>query len=133
LEVDLTMVQETNENEIIPVYVRDADHTWVPALQVKTYNGKATVQVPKFRDQQSILSCSSKLKYHGNQVIDLSEYSNKVLPMQNVDGNNELEEYKDMVDLPFMHEVRSALHGMTLQHHTGELSIHISDSLYFSY
>ena len=56
-----------------------------------------------------MLNCakaSKTFKYHDNQIIDLSTYPTGHLPMQNVDQNGNLEDYKDMVDLPFMHEVR---------------------------
>jgi hypothetical protein len=97
------------QNKIAPVYIKSKDNIWVPALQLKSYNGKAVVAVPKFRDQEEMFHCAKKskqFKYHENQVVDLSEYANNVLPLQNVDVNGNLEDYKDMVELPFMHEVR---------------------------
>jgi hypothetical protein len=104
------MVQE-EKPKIVPVYLRSADHSWIPALQLKTNDGKAVVSVPKFvkgeNDMMSCLTASKQFPYQANnQVIDLKDYPNSVLPMQNVDSNGNLEEYKDMVDLPFMHEVR---------------------------
>jgi hypothetical protein len=98
---------EQEQNKITHVYLRSEDHCWVPALQLKTFDGKAKVAVPVFKNQQDILSCGKqgKQRYHDNQVVDLKDYSNNVLPMQNVDSNGNLEEYKDMVNLPFMHEV----------------------------
>jgi hypothetical protein len=98
------------EDKITQVYLRSDEHSWIPALQLKVYNNKATVAVPKFKNEQELMSCSrrgSKQKYHVEQVIDLAEYPNNVLPMQNVDARGNLEDYKDMVELPFMHEVSS--------------------------
>lgn len=96
-----------NPKDVTPVYIRVSDERrWVPALQFKSRNGKATVVVPKFNTEQEILSCSNQKKFHDSQVIQLKEYDNGVLPMQNVDSNDHIEDYKDMVDLPFMHEVR---------------------------
>lgn len=95
--------------KVTPVYIKSKESTWVPALQLKTYNGRATVSVPKFKSEREMLNCakaSRTLKYE-NQVIDLKDYENGVLPMQNVDSNGNVEDYKDMVDLPFMHEVRT--------------------------
>jgi hypothetical protein len=96
--------------KITPVYLKSANHTWVPALQLKVHNGKATVGVPKFNNGESdMMTCAKASKtfpYHDNQIVDLKDYPNGILPMQNVDSNGNLEEYKDMVDLPFMHEVR---------------------------
>ena len=92
-----------------PVYLRSADHTWIPALQLKTFDGKAVVSVPKFPNEKDMMHCSKSSKtfrYHDNQIVNMADYPNNVLPMQNVDCNGNLEEYMDMVDLPFMHEVR---------------------------
>ena len=50
---------------------------------------------------------SKSVRYSDSQLIDLAEYPGGILPMQNVDSSGRLEEYKDMVDLPFMHEVSS--------------------------
>jgi hypothetical protein len=97
--------------KVTPVYIRSADHSWVPALQLKTHDGKATVSVPKFssgeKDMLQCLKASKQFPYQANnQSVDLKEYPNSLLPVQNVDSNGNLEDYKDMVDLPFMHEVR---------------------------
>jgi hypothetical protein len=97
--------------KVTPVYIRSADHSWVPALQLKTLDGKATVSVPKFssgeKDMLQCLKASKQFPYQANnQSVDLKEYPNSLLPVQNVDSNGNLEDYKDMVDLPFMHEVR---------------------------
>lgn len=105
------MVQE--KPKITPVYLRSADHTWIPALQLKTHNGKATVSLPMFKNgEKDMMNCAKESKAfpynRDNQVVELKDYPNGVLPMQNVDANGNLEEYKDMVDLPFMHEVQKA-------------------------
>lgn len=31
-----------SKDEVVPVYIRSVDHSWLPALQLKTYNGMAT-------------------------------------------------------------------------------------------
>jgi len=100
--------KKNKANKATPVYVRSDENCWVPALQLKTYNGKATVSIPVFKTEQDMLCCgkaSRKQRYHDNQVIELSDYPDGALPMQNVDKNGSLQDYKDMVDLPFMHEV----------------------------
>jgi hypothetical protein len=97
------------EDKVTQVYLRSDDHSWIPARQLKVYNNKATVAVPKFKNEQELMSCGrrSKQKYHKEQVVDLTDYPNNVLPMLNVDAHGNLEDYKDMVELPFMHEVSS--------------------------
>jgi hypothetical protein len=92
------------------VYLRDASSVWIPAIQLQASdNGAtATVTVPEFKSEQDTMgSGGNALKFQrDNIVVDLSKYDNKVLPMQNVDSQGHLEEYKDMVGLPFLHEVR---------------------------
>jgi hypothetical protein len=108
---DTTMASDRDDKQkVTPVYLRSAQNVWVPALQLKTHNGKATVAVPKVKSEQDMLHCakaSKTFRYHDNETIDLKEYPNGALPLQNVDCNGNLEDHMDMVDLPFMHEVRS--------------------------
>jgi hypothetical protein len=104
-----------NPNAVVPVYLKSKDHCWVPALQLKTFNGKATVAVPRITKEEELLHCSNTSKQFrfDNQVVNLADYKDGIIPMQNVDHRGNLEDYKDMVDLPFMHEVgRFGVHGM---------------------
>jgi hypothetical protein len=96
--------------EVTPVYLRSADHAWIPALQLKVHpcRTKATVAVPVYNNENEMLNCetsSESYKFRKNQVIALTDYTNNVLPMQNVDCSGNLGDHMDMVDLPFMHEV----------------------------
>jgi hypothetical protein len=98
-----------NTNTVTHVYLRSNEHEWIPALQLKSADGKATVAVPRFNNERDMLNCakaSKHFKYHDNQTVNLNEYVNNVLPMANVDSSGNPDEYKDMVNLPFMHEVR---------------------------
>jgi hypothetical protein len=107
-KVKMTRHHEEEEERVSHVYVRSADHSWIPALQLKVLDGdRAKIARPNFKNEQEMMSCGKQQKYADNEVIDLNEYPNKTLPMQNVDANGSLEEYKDMVELPFMHEVRT--------------------------
>lgn len=58
-----------------------------------------------------MLQCGprDKQKYTKEETVDLSSYPNQCLPMQNVDANGNLENYKDMVELCFMHEVSASI------------------------
>lgn len=107
--------EEEQELTINHVYVRDDSNggCWVPALQLLVHNGQAKVTIPDFKNEQEMLQCGKPggaQRYKNNQFIDLKDYPNYVLPMANVDGNGRLEEYKDMVGLPFLHEVSSCWH-----------------------
>lgn len=48
---------------------------------------------------------SKQVRYTSNQIIDLDQYKEKSLPLQNVDANGRPLDCKDMVDLPFLNEV----------------------------
>ena len=100
--------------EVTPVYLRSADHAWIPALQLKVHpcRTKATVAVPLYHNKIEMLNCKTSLescKFGKNQVIALADYPNSVLPMQNVDCSGNLGDHMDMVDLPFMHEVSCSI------------------------
>ena len=94
------------------VYVRDEESCWVPALQVHSHGRKAVIVRPIFKTEQQMLQCGArnKQKYTKEETVDISSYPNGCLPMQNVDANGHLEDYKDMVELCFMHEV--SIHSM---------------------
>ena len=96
------------------VYLRSKDHSWIPAIQVKATTdehgepSRATVVRPLFKTEQQMVQCGSRKtqKYSREEEVDLSDYPNGLLPMQNVDVNGNLQDFPDMVSLPFMHEVR---------------------------
>lgn len=123
------MVKE-EKPKITPVYIRSTDHTWLPVLQLKTHEGKAVVSVPKYvkgeHDMIQCLKSSKQFPYHANnQVVDLKDYPNSLLPLQNVDSNGTLEDYKDMVDLPFMHEVCNSFNAISMSRLCSFLSSHL--------
>ena len=91
-------------------YIKDAEYAWVPAILSKTEGDKAYVQVPQYKDEQSIMSDGGRASKGApvEKVINLKDYAHKVLPLQNVDKNGCLTEHADMVQLPYLHEVRSA-------------------------
>jgi hypothetical protein len=73
---------------------------------VETKGDKAVVSIPKYSDEQSILSDGGRgaIKFKRREV-NLHDYANGVLPLQNVDEMGWLNDEQDMVDLPFLHEV----------------------------
>jgi hypothetical protein len=88
------------------VYVKDADFGWVPATLVNSEGDKATVSIPQYADEQSIVSDGGRSsKKSVEKTINLKDYHHKVLPLQNVDANGNLTEFADMVKLPYLHEV----------------------------
>jgi hypothetical protein len=86
------------------VYVKDADYAWVPAELIDSDGTTATVAVPQYKDEQAIGSRTFKGKEE--RKIKLKDYPHGVLPLQNVDANGAVQMYADMVQLPYLHEVR---------------------------
>lgn len=94
------MANPSNNNTAQHVYIRTQDEAWTPATLISQTGKVAKVQVgAEIRD------------------IDLSAYPNKVLPLQNVDSNGQLQQLEDMTRLPFLHEVCSATPVVTICSH----------------
>lgn len=92
------------------VYVLNKEHAWVPAI-VKSNDG-ATVQVsvPQYANEQSI-TCDggATSKKSATQTIHLKDYANQVLPLQNVSDQGRLQEMDDMINMPFLNEVKAII------------------------
>ena len=84
------MTKENEEAGSGFVYIHSEEQVWTPARLLRT-NAK-----------------NAKVELEGGEVrtVDLSDYPNNVLPLQNVNETGELNEVEDMVQLPFLHEVR---------------------------
>ena len=88
------------------VYVAHKEYAWIPATLHDADNGKAHVEIPQYKDEQSIIcDGGASAKTTKKQWINLKDYPNNNLPLQNVTSGGELIEYPDMVDIPFLHEV----------------------------
>ena len=89
------------------VYILHKEYAWHPAQLLKTEGKKATVKVPIYPNEKAIISDGGRgAKKSEEQVVDLKHYNANVLPLQNVDSNGDLIEFPDMVELPYLHEVR---------------------------
>ncbi len=87
-------------------YVKDPQYAWVPAVLDKQEGDKAYVKIPQYKDEQSISSDGGRgARDHVEKVVNLKDYQHKVLPLQNVNKSGVLDEYPDMVKLPYLHEV----------------------------
>jgi hypothetical protein len=108
IDINITMGKKEATSTTL-CYIKDADYAWVPAILAKTEGDKAYVQVPQYRDEQSIMSDGGRGAKGEpiEKVVNLKDYAHKVLPLQNVDKNGCLTEHADMVKLPYLHEVRS--------------------------
>lgn len=108
------MATTSNSNEAgkkdTHVYISDPESAWIPAILEKSDGGKAYVSVPQYNDEQDIMSDGGRgAKKYKEEVVNLADYPHKVLPLQNVDESGNLHEYADMVQLPYLHEVRFVL------------------------
>lgn len=77
------------------VYIRDKAEAWLPANIVSQDGDKCLVKVFSVSGDEEA----------NTREVSLADYSNKALPLQNVDVSGHLMEMADMVDLPSLHEV----------------------------
>lgn len=95
------------------VYILTKDHSWIPA-QVLEYltEGKkeqkfVRVSIPQYKEENEIQSDGGRNARGAKEdKIALATYANQQLPLQNVNEKGVLNQVEDMVDLPFLHEVR---------------------------
>lgn len=117
------MSSSNSENTSNRVYISSPDYGWLPAkvLSINATSKKALVEVKDYEDDLYIPACevssainptAAQIRRSGNRSvpskqieIDLQEYGEGVLPLQNVDEDGKLIEVCDMVDLSFLHEV----------------------------
>ena len=90
------------------VYILHPTHSWIPARVLeKKSNTEFLLNIPEYANEQAIASDGGRsAKGFEKQVHDITKYPNNALPLQNVDAEGRLKEVEDMVDLPFLHEVR---------------------------
>ena len=68
---------------------------------------KAVVSIPQYKHADAIVCDGSRTALRFvKQTVDLTNYANRALPLQNVDPEGNLTPVEDMVNLPFLHEVR---------------------------
>jgi hypothetical protein len=90
------------------VYIHHPEHSWIPAQVVERPSPtSAVVSIPKYAGEQAIVCDGGRTARQWEQAtINLETYPNKALPLQNVNPEGSLQVVEDMVDLPFLHEVR---------------------------
>ena len=94
-------------------FIRDPDYGWRPVILEETRGDQAIVSVPEFKDEQSMMCGTNNSKKGEQGTVNLNDYTANVLPLQNVDHSGNIQEFADMVKLPYLHEV-SACRMMTL-------------------
>ena len=115
-------MSSNSENTSNRVYIACKDYGWLSAKIISNdpVSKKALVEVKDYEDDISIPACEVSFVANPTQAqvrrgnrtvptkqleINLKEYSDGVLPLQNVDEDGKLIEVPDMVDLSFLHEV----------------------------
>lgn len=91
----------SNKDAMPYVYVKSAEHGWIPARVLNSDSKTANVVVQKYKDEEEMLlnaTSTSGTKVE-EQKIALKDYPNGVLPMQNVDDRGKLGNHEDMVNL----------------------------------
>lgn len=89
-------------------YLLDPVDSWIPCQVVERKStAEVVVSIPEYRNQQAIKCDGGRSALRKkNQTINLTRYPNQALPLQNVDEDGRLKQVEDMVDLPYLHEVR---------------------------
>lgn len=94
------------------VYIRDKEFAWIPARLVEEDKETAKVAVPQYEDEFAIASDNGEgATGFKSAVVKLKDYPNGKLPRQNCGKDGKLLEVNDMVDLPYLHEVRIHYYG----------------------
>ena len=92
------------------VYIRSKEFAWVPARMVEQDETTAKVAIPQYETEEEIISDGGKGAIgFKSAVVQLKDYAANVLPLQNVGPDGTLTEVNDMVDLPYLHEVRTVV------------------------
>ena len=90
-----------NKDAMPYVYVKSAEHGWIPARVIKSDSKSATVVMQKYADEEEMIlnaTSTSGTKVE-EKTIALKDYHNGVLPMQNVNDAGKLGNHEDMVNL----------------------------------
>ena len=104
------MMNDTEIQTSNHVYLLHPLHSWIPArvLEINPTARTALVSIPQYNTEQAICCDGGRMaRSFQKETISYANYPNHAtLPLQNVDEDGRLKEVQDMVDLPFLHEVR---------------------------
>lgn len=121
------------------VFLKDPEYAWIPAKLIRSSGNVADVEIPEYSDEQSTICDGGRTaKKMIDAEVDLSDYNQGVLPMQNVDENGRMKVYPDMVELPFLHEA-AILYNLKKRHlennpytRTGDIIIAVNPFQWFT-
>ena len=103
-----------------PVYVRDAQFSWVPATIESPQDEKQRIKVritlpPDWEECTIIPQSKSSLITDTERIVKLTDYPNNELPLQNVFAANVTVGKNDMADLTNLHEA-AILYNLKARH-----------------
>ena len=96
------------------VYIRSDEYAWIPARLVEQDKDTAKVAIPQYESEEHIASDGGKAAIGFKRaIVKLKDYQGRALPLQNCGSDGCLKEVDDMVDLPYLHEVRNQVEGIS--------------------
>jgi hypothetical protein len=115
------------------VFLKDPDNAWIPAKLTSQAGNTADVQIPVYKDEQyTVCDGGRGAKQWIEAEVDLTDYAKGVLPMQNVDESGNMLCFADMVELPFLHEVRDLFRSGSIHLVVIHASIHFNSPIFSS-
>ena len=114
-----------------PVYVRDAQFSWIPATIESPQDDKQRIKVrirlPSDWEECTIIPHSkSSLITDTDRIVKLTDYPNNELPLQNVFAANDTVGKNDMADLTNLHEA-AILYNLKARHKEGNPYTRVGD------
>lgn len=102
------------------VYVLDKDYAWIPALLVDQTKDQATVSVMEYSNEHEITGSNNVNDDGGRRkkktvTVNLKDYPNGTLPLQNVSADGAVHAVPDMIELSFLHEA-AILYNLKTRH-----------------
>jgi len=121
------------------VFLKDPEYAWIPAKLIRSSGNVADVEIPEYADEESTICDGGRTaKKMIDAEVDLSDYNQGVLPMQNVNENGTMKVFPDMVELPFLHEA-AILYNLKQRHledfpytRTGDIIIAVNPFQWFT-
>ena len=125
IDKDSRMVEGT------PVYIRDAQYSWIPATiessQDNKHRVKVRVRLPvDWEDCTIIPSNRSVQNIDLDRIVKLTDYPNNELPLQNNFAANDTAGKNDMADLTNLHEA-AILYNLKARHKEGNPYTRVGD------
>ena len=125
VDSDSRMVEGT------PVYIRDAQYSWIPATiespQDDKHRVKVAVRLPSDWEECTIIPSNRSVQSIDlHRIVKLTDYPNNELPLQNIFAANDAAGKNDMADLTNLHEA-AILYNLKARHKEGNPYTRVGD------